>query len=482
MVSLSMRPFLKRRLIDDADIIHQAKRAFDLDFTLCLVAGTLMSLHNSLVLGIPIMSTISLFLGSVIAGFFAGLDAALRQEREVIMAAMKTGSPVIFQKKYYPLTRKFTLVAVTTFIFVSLVLMLIFTRDVEWLLATRDSQIDMHDAQLAVILEIFFVMLVLTLLVVNLIVSYSGNLKLLFTNLTNVLEKVRDGNLSIKVPVATHDEFGVIASHTNHMIDGLRHRFQLLSSLELAKEVQQNLLPHASPLLPNFDISGASIYCEQTGGDYYDYLLLPDEKMAVVVADACGHGVGAALLISSVRAFLNAAITKYSGPADLLEEINRYVTRDCAKTSRFTSMFFVEIEPQTRVLRWLRAGHEPPVYYDFTKRKISQLNGGGLVLGIDSSHSYQDVQEQRMNQGDVLVITTDGIREAVGPDGQLYGEERLETVLRANVHLKALEIRDRIIDDVETFRGETPLEDDVTLVVIKSLFPIAKNPTDEVNP
>lgn len=175
---------------------------------------------------------------------------------------------------------------------------------------------------------------------INLIVSYSKNLKLLFNNQTSVLERVESGDLSGKVAVATSDEFGVIANHTNHMIDGLRHRFELMSSLRLAEEVQQNLLPSRSPYLKGFDIWGSSLYCEQTGGDYYDYFLLPDGKLGVAVADVCGHGVGAAMLMISVRAYLVSAIKNYEDPARLLESVNESLSKDCAVTGNFTSMFF----------------------------------------------------------------------------------------------------------------------------------------------
>ncbi|NIQ92700.1 MAG: phosphatase, partial [Deltaproteobacteria bacterium] len=106
------------------------------------------------------------------------------------------------------------------------------------------------------------------------IISYSKNLKLLFENETNVLERVTQGDLSRLVPVATNDEFGVIAGHTNTMIDGLRHRLQLITALKLAEEVQQNLLPTEPPSYPGLDIAGISNYCDETGGDYYDYFRL----------------------------------------------------------------------------------------------------------------------------------------------------------------------------------------------------------------
>ena len=223
----------------------------------------------------PLPNLVSLMIGCIVAGFFIGLDSSLAQERKIILGAKARDIISSLPKRLFPITRKFTFVAVTASILVSLVLILVFNRDIEWLTGTAQDEQSIYAAQLSVTYEIFFIMAVLMVLTVNLIFSYSRNLKLLFDNETKVLEQVRKGDLSTKVPVATYDEFGIIAEHTNHMIDGLRHRFKLINSLKMAEEVQQNLLPDRSPYLDNFDISGTSIYCDETGGDYYDYFLLP---------------------------------------------------------------------------------------------------------------------------------------------------------------------------------------------------------------
>jgi sigma-B regulation protein RsbU (phosphoserine phosphatase) len=113
----------------------------------------------------------------------------------------------------------------------------------------------------------------------------------LFNNETDVLERVSRGDLSRTVPVATRDEFGVIAGHTNSMIRGLRHRTKLITALKLAEEVQQNFLPVSAPDHAGLDLNGTSIYYEETGGDYYEFFKLPKNNLGVVVADASDHGV-----------------------------------------------------------------------------------------------------------------------------------------------------------------------------------------------
>jgi sigma-B regulation protein RsbU (phosphoserine phosphatase) len=365
------------------------------------------------------------------------------------------------------MTRKFTFVAVSATVLISLVLILVFNQDIAWLAQTVQNAQSVHAAQLSVIREVFFIMAVLMVLIVNLIFSFSRNLELLFNNETRVLEQVRKGDLSAKVPVATYDEFGIIAEHTNHMIDGLRHRFRLITSLKLAEEVQQNLLPRHSPLHENFEMSGASIYCDETGGDYYDYFLLPEDKIGIAVADSCGHGIGAAMLMISVRAFLTAAIRDYQSPAQLVQVINRYITRDCSKSGRFTTMFFLEINPRRHEIKWVRAGHEPALVFHAASQSFSQLGGAGLVLGVDDEFTFEDNSTSTCLAGDIILVGTDGIYETRNAKDEMFGPERLQKVIREHALDSARTIQENVIREIDAFRGTAAQEDDITLVVIK---------------
>jgi sigma-B regulation protein RsbU (phosphoserine phosphatase) len=466
LILLSTRQFLLRRIVDSADQFDQSKRAFIVEFIICMCAAFLIMAYQYLVLDFPIGSTVSLLIGCIIAGFFIGLNSSLIKDREVISNAAKKGAYVFRSIRYSPITLKFTLIAATTFVFVCLVLILVFSRDVEWLAQTAQDADSIMNAQLSVIYEVLFIMGVLMILIFNLIISYSQNLKLLFNNQTVILEKVRQGDLRSKVPVATQDEFGVIAEHTNHMIDGLRHRFELMHSLKLAEEVQQNLLPTQNPSVEGYDVSGFSMYCDQTGGDYYDYYGLPDGKLGIAVADACGHGVGAAMLMTTVRAFLISSIGKYSDPAKLLNQINRWISRDCAASGNFTTMFFLELHPYSRQLRWVRAGHEPPLHYHKNTNEVTKLEGEGIVLGIDESYNFKN-QHTDVETGDVILVGTDGIFETRNGEHQLFGHERVNQLIAEHRNAAAADIQKAIVSEVKRFRGDLSQEDDITMVVIK---------------
>ncbi|WP_457576200.1 PP2C family protein-serine/threonine phosphatase [Desulfomarina sp.] len=464
---LAFRPLLYKLLVNNVTESLQGRRAFLVEFSICILAGLFIYGYNRYSYGFPLFSIFSLLTGCIILGFFIGLDGSLHQERRAILKAMEKNSIAPLPKRFFSMTRKFTFVAVLSTLFSSLVISLVFARDIIWLTKVTPDEAAIHEAQLSVAYEIFFIMAVLMALMINLIISYSRNLRLLFNNETKILEQVSNGNLNQKVPVATRDEFGIIADHTNTMIDGLRHRFELLSEMKLAEEVQQNLLPAGSPDINGLDISGISLYCDETGGDYFDYFQLPGDRLGIVVADACGHGVGAAILMTSVRAFLQMAVRTYSSPGKLLTEINRFITRDCERTGRFTSMFFLETDRKKSKMRWVRAGHEPALYYSAARKTLTHLDGPGLVLGVDEDFLFTDSSRPDIESNDIILIGTDGIKETRNSSNEMFGEQRIGEIISTHDTLSAKQIQDAIIEAVNTFRHPLSQEDDITLVVVK---------------
>lgn len=468
-VAFILRYRFEERVVASAGKARQPARQFAFDLGISLAAGILASALNILIYGFPVLSTLSLIFGVLIYGFFIALDMALERERRIIRKALKNNAGLPPPRRLYSMTRRFSLVAVATALCLSIVNVSVIARDMAWLTKVGSDPQSTRAAILSVTYEILFIMAVLLGLVVNLIVSYSRNLKLLFDNETDVLERVSRGDLSRMVPVATRDEFGLIAGHTNHMIAGLRHRLELMTSLKLAEEVQRNLLPAGPPSIPGLELSGTSIYCNETGGDYYDYVLLPDARIGVVVADVSGHGVDAALFMASARAFLISRVQGFTSPARLIGEVNRYIARDSDPSGRFMSMFFLEIDPPARSLRWVRAGHEPALYFDPAAGSFSELDGDGMVLGVENEAPYRDYGRQGWDPGAVIVIGTDGITETRNSDNELFGNERVREVIRRNASRPAAEIQAAVIEAVQTHRGPAPQEDDVTLVVVKLL-------------
>jgi sigma-B regulation protein RsbU (phosphoserine phosphatase) len=466
---LALRKPFESFVVLQATATSQPKRQLFMDLALCLVAGIIANAFNIIYFGFPFVSGIWLTIGCAVIGFFLSLDTALARERDVINNAVAQDHVLPLPGRLYSMTKKFSLVALTTTIFVSLVITLVFSRDIVWLSKIELNESALYQAQLSVAYEVFFILLVLLALVTNLIISYSRNLRLLFKNETGILERVTQGDLSHKVPVVTKDEFGVIAGHTNDMIDGLRHRTEMIGALKLAEEVQQNLLPQHAPKMPGLDVVGTSIYCNETGGDYYDYFRLPHDKLGIVVADASGHGVGAAMHMTTVRAFLHFGMQNYQTPSSLLNDVNYYATRDSSNTSRFMSMFFLEIDPTAKMLRWVRAGHEPAMVFGPEGEKLKELSGNGMALGVVEDYTYSDYTLHGWEPGTIIIIGTDGIHEARAENDEMFGLDRLFTIIHSNAAKPAQVIQDAVIDALHSFQGDVPQEDDITLVIVKML-------------
>jgi len=469
LIALLLRGPLQKRYVTTVADVSQPKRQFFLDQLLGVAAALIAAGLNVGRYGFPVGSAFKLFFGVVLFSFFIALDMALAREHAIIVNAVSHNIVLPPPKRLFSMTRRFSLVAVSTAICISLVNVLVIARDMSWLTTVGTDPAATMDAILSVTYEVMFIMAVLLGLAVNLILSYSRNLKLLFRNETGVLERVTNGDLSRLVPVATRDEFGLIAGHTNTMIEGLRHRLQLIGALKLAEEVQRTLLPAGPPDVPGLDLAGTSIYCNETGGDYYDYLLLPEGRVGIVVADVSGHGIDAALFMASARAFLLSEAHIFKNPSLLARDVNRYMTRDSAPTGRFMSMFFLEVDPVAKTLRWVRAGHEPAVMYRPAGDTFHELGGDGMALGVVEDTDYRDYLQQGWEPGSVIVIGTDGITETRNPSGELFGSERTRAIIRTHAASSAEGIQAAVIEAVHAFRGEAPQEDDVTLVVVKLL-------------
>jgi len=233
--------------------------------------------------------------------------------------------------------------------------------------------------------------------------------------------------------------------------------------------VQQNLLPQEPPSLAGLDIAGTSKYCDETGGDYYDYLALPRGSLGVVVADVSEHGVGAALLMTTARALIRQRAGMTGDIARIVTDVNQELYRDVKETGRFMTMFFMEIDVSSKILSWVRAGHDPAIFYDAGEGTFDELAGEGMALGVDKNVEFHEFSRQGWSAGSVIVVGTDGIREALNLEDEMFGLDRLREVIRINASKSADAIQKAIINELSIFQGDAPQQDDMTLVVVKLL-------------
>jgi FixJ family two-component response regulator len=245
---------------------------------------------------------------------------------------------------------------------------------------------------------------------------------------------------------------------------------KIKTSLEDASRIQQTLMPKSDPHVDGYDIAGKSISCDETGGDYYDFVN-PDEwgqeKIGIVVADVIGHGISAALLMTSVRASFRERILNPGNAISIVSDVNKRLVQDIEELSLFITMFYSEIDLKEKLFRWVHAGHESALSYDPTTDTFGTLAGEGLPLGVVEDWVYKEASIP-IQPGQIFLIGTDGIKEACNPQNEHFGNQRLQLVMRNNYQKTAKDILDEVFDTLKNFRGSAERKDDETLVVIKA--------------
>ena len=270
--------------------------------------------------------------------------------------------------------------------------------------------------------------------------------------------------------VVSHSDITALKLAEEALIEREHERDQLRHSLELAMEVQQNLLPKTTPQIKGLDIAAESKYCDETGGDYFDFLEFNEPqgaRVSVVIGDVSGHGIPAALLMASARSALRQRSKLAGSVSQIISDVNRLITEDVEESGRFITMFYLTVDPTQKALYWIRAGHEPALFYDQKKNTFEELKGKGAALGLSLKSSYEKNIKADLGKGNIVVLLSDGISEARNTEGQMFGTEAIKKVIQKHSHLSAKEILDNVFQEVIQFQGGNEFEDDTTIAVIK---------------
>ncbi|ADU65344.1 Stage II sporulation protein E [Desulfurispirillum indicum S5] len=235
--------------------------------------------------------------------------------------------------------------------------------------------------------------------------------------------------------------------------------------LQIARAIQVGLLPAEVPDLPGVSLAGICIPAHQVGGDYYDFLLR-EELLDLVVADVSGHNIGAALVMTQARTFIQSRARDNRHPSELLAELNRFLYGDLLKAELFITMFYVQYDSASHRVTYASAGHNPPLLWRAETGQCERLDADGLILGIEPEVSFEE-EETFLHPGDVLLLYTDGITEAENRQRSFFGEERLQVLLQEYHHLSAQQIIDALLDQVRLFTGSFHFRDDISMVVLK---------------
>jgi phosphoserine phosphatase RsbU/P len=288
--------------------------------------------------------------------------------------------------------------------------------------------------------------------------------------LASAADRLSRGDFSTRIGLKTGDERDQVIQAFNEMVPRLEDNLRLSESLKLATEVQQNLLPAKDPCVPGLDISGISLYCDETGGDYFDFLDIRADRpgrIGIAVGDVSGHGLYSALLMASARASLRLRSDMPGALSVVIADVNRRFCQDVADSGAFMTLFYLVVDSRRQSLTWVRAGHDPAIVYDPATDRIEMLSGRGAALGLSPGLGFEENEKLGVRPGQVVFVGTDGIWETMDPEGRLFGRERLHDILRRHHALAARQMVELVARELEEFRRPLRAADDITMVVVK---------------
>lgn len=238
---------------------------------------------------------------------------------------------------------------------------------------------------------------------------------------------------------------------------------RLAEQLQVAAQIQRRLLPQVDPEVAGYEVRGLSHPCYEIGGDYYDYLWRGEERLALVVADVSGKGVGAALLMAAFQASLRTLASGEADPVALVTQLNRVITEN-SLASKFVTIFYAELDPSTHTLEYVNAGHNPPLCLRGTA--IHKLAATGPVVGLLPDATYRS-ERIVLQPGELLTLYTDGITECEDIEEREFGEERLARFVLEHGHRSLDDLSRRLLVALGEFSAGTPRKDDSTLILLR---------------
>ena len=292
-------------------------------------------------------------------------------------------------------------------------------------------------------------------------------------------EHVRRGNLGYRIDVPTRDQLGELAQSFNSMTGSVQESLtqaaekrRLEEELRIAREIQMSLLPRDEVSIPGVTVTATCVPAREVGGDYYDFIRLGPRRLGILIADVSGKGTSAAFYMAELKGLVLALSQIYQSPKQLLIEVNRIMAANIDARS-FVTMIYAVLDMDDGTLTYARAGHTPLIYLRGPQGgdRIDVLAPNGLVVGLDGFDAHFDamIEEASLDvaKGDIAVLFTDGVSEAMNKDSDLFGEDRLSSLVEENAGVAVETLRERILTDLDAFVGDADQHDDMTLVLIK---------------
>jgi sigma-B regulation protein RsbU (phosphoserine phosphatase) len=261
----------------------------------------------------------------------------------------------------------------------------------------------------------------------------------------------------------------IIAGQSANVIENSRlfeeekKLLQIQQEIQVASEIQKNLLPQEIPSIKGYDIYAINIPAREIGGDYYDFIKISETKTAIALGDVSGKGLPASMLMANLQATLRGQLLFCTSAKDCIRSANSMLFKS-TDTSKFVTLFFGILDTEQHTLTYCNAGHNEPVFMQSDKK--IKLDKGGMLLSVFENIVYEE-EEILLDPGSTLVVFTDGITEAMNEKQEEFSDERLEELIDKNSNLTSRQLVTKILNDVKNFSSGVPQFDDITLMVIK---------------
>lgn len=252
-------------------------------------------------------------------------------------------------------------------------------------------------------------------------------------------------------------------------IEELAQEDRIRQELKIARKVQQSFLPIETPAVEGYDIAAICKPAYETGGDYYDFIPLKNDKIAVTIGDVSGKGIQAAFYMTFTKGVLHALCSDYRSTIDILAKTNN-MFRNNADRGTFISLIFGILDLKKSRFQFSRAGHNPVLYYKNSENKLFEYQPQGIAIGMASEEVFsKNISEEIINleKDDILILFTDGVVESISKTNKLYGDQRLQNLVKRNFLLSSKELLKKLEEDLEKFGEKSAQHDDLTMIVIK---------------
>jgi sigma-B regulation protein RsbU (phosphoserine phosphatase) len=303
-------------------------------------------------------------------------------------------------------------------------------------------------------------------------------------------ERVRHGDFTHRIDIMTNDQLGELAGSFNQMIGSIENLLQtaaekkrLEEELRIARQIQMSLLPRGPLDVPGLSVTALCVPAREVGGDYYDFFKLPGGLLGVLIADVSGKGTSAALYMAELKGLVLSLSQIYLSPRQLLTEVDRIIA-DNLDSRSFITMTYAVIDLKAGRMTYARAGHTPLIFMRSlgADERVRVLIPSGLVVGLHIPGAHEkfiellEEESLDLDNGDVIVLYTDGVSEAMNNEADLFGDTRLSRIIEEHGHLESGELRERILREIESFVGSADQHDDMTMILMKVEHPVAARP------